>query len=117
MKLAILGSRSLTNSLSVASVISNYHTANNIDKIISGGQPGVDSAAIEYAKANNIPWEEYLPQWEIYGEEARYKSMSLIIKESDAVLVIWDGKSQGAFEAIKMAKEFNKELIVSELFS
>ncbi len=64
MKIAIVGSRSLTN------IVLEQYISNDVDEIVSGGAIGVDSCAAEYARRKGITFTEFLPQYERYGRAA-----------------------------------------------
>ena len=57
MKIAIIGSRRLT-----VKDIGKY-LPNGVTEIISGGAKGVDTLAREYALANGIKLNEFLPDY------------------------------------------------------
>ncbi len=85
-KLAIVGSRNINE---LKGEIPDCST------VVSGGAKGVDHAAEQYAKENDIPLEVHLPDYEKYGKGAPLVRNKLIVDSADFVLAIWDGKSQG----------------------
>ncbi|MBQ5318392.1 MAG: hypothetical protein J6K17_04805 [Oscillospiraceae bacterium] len=89
MKVAVIGSRSLT--------ISNLgdYLPQDTTEIISGGAKGVDTCAKEYAFSHGIKIREYLPEYEKHGKAAPLKRNITIIQNADLVLAFWDGKSKG----------------------
>lgn len=102
MKLAIIGSRKLTNiSLEL------YITA-DVDEIVSGGAIGVDFCAAEYSRNNGIRLTEFLPQYEQYGRAAPILRNKKIVDYADEVLAFWDGESKGTLSVIKYAKKVGK---------
>ena len=60
MKIAIIGSRSITDA-----DIGKYVSAG--DEIVSGGATGIDTLAAEYAKRNGLKLTVFLPEYEKYG--------------------------------------------------
>ena len=64
MRLAIVGSRICTP-IDIAS-----HLSAKPDVVVSGGAAGVDTYAKEYARLNEIPIVEYLPDYKRYGRRA-----------------------------------------------
>ena len=53
MKIAVVGSRDITN-IDISKYVSKE------DEIVSGGAVGADSCAAEYAKSNNLKLTEFL---------------------------------------------------------
>ena len=102
MKIAIVGSRSITNV-----DIEKYISA--CDEIVSGGAHGVDSCAAEYARLKGIKLTEFLPQYELYGRAAPIVRNKKIVDHADAVMVFWDGRSRGTLSVIKYAEKVKKE--------
>lgn len=98
MKIAIIGSRSVTSV-----DIDKYLEA--CDEIISGGAKGVDKCAADYAMQKGIPFTEILPNYKLYGKAAPIVRNKEIVDKSDAVLVFWDGRSRGSQFVIKYAEK------------
>jgi YspA, cpYpsA-related SLOG family len=70
MRLAIVGSTILVNNLEVALIIADVVHEFDATTIISGGAPGVDTMAEDFADANKIAKEIYRPdvkRW--FGED------------------------------------------------
>lgn len=99
-------------------------------KILSGGQTGVDRAALDFALNNNIicggwcPKDRLAEDGRIHNKyplkEASVKSYSwrteLNVRDSDATLVISSGKiGNGTELTIKMAEKMNKPLMIIDL--
>lgn len=103
MKLAIIGSRTITDKNLVFDLIANEITKYHITKIVSGVANGPDKIGIEYARENNIPYEEFLPDWEQYGKSAGFIRNQTIIDNADIILAIWDGTSKGTLDSINKA--------------
>ena len=64
MKVAVIGSRSLT-----VDHLEKY-LPEGVTEIVSGGARGVDTSAREYAQAHGLPCVEFLPDYEKYGRTA-----------------------------------------------
>ncbi len=102
MKLAIVGSRNLSN-ISLGDYIKW-----SVDEIVSGGAEGVDRCAAEYARANNIRLIEFLPKYERYGRAAPLVRNKEIVNYADCVIVFWNGISKGTLSVIKYAQRTGK---------
>ncbi len=108
MKVAVIGSRSLT-----VSNLGDY-LPQDTTEIISGGAKGVDACAKEYALSHGIKIKEFLPEYEKYGRAAPLKRNIAIIQNADLVLAFWDGKSKGTKFVIDNCKKLGVEVRVIE---
>ena len=102
MKIAIIGSRNLTN------IILDEYVPKKVEEIVSGGAVGVDFCAAEYAKRKNLPLTEFLPEYERYGRAAPIIRNKKIVDYADKILVFWDGNSKGTLSVIKYAEKTKK---------
>ncbi|MEE1060468.1 MAG: hypothetical protein UH080_01425 [Ruminococcus sp.] len=106
MKVAVIGSRSLTvNNL-------EDYLPENITEIVSGGAKGIDTCAKIYANNNNLKLTEILPEYKLYGKAAPIKRNDKIIKYCDTIIAFWDGKSKGTKYVIQKCQQEKKELKV-----
>ncbi|WP_317855159.1 hypothetical protein [Chakrabartyella piscis] len=105
MKLAVIGSRSLTLDISP-------YIPENVTEIISGGAKGIDTCAEQYADAHKISKHIILPQYNRYKRGAPIKRNEEMIQLCDMVLAFWDGKSKGTESSIAYAKKIGKEVQV-----
>lgn len=96
MRVAIIGSRSATNS---DYNILKKHIPSNTSEIVSGGAKGIDSLAKKYALENTLMYKEFLPNYE--DESLNDKKIAPLIRNkqivdyADFVLAFWDGVSRG----------------------
>jgi hypothetical protein len=102
MTLGVIGSRSFNDYIKLKDVLDNIP---DITKIVSGGAHGADTLAIQYAKEKNIPFIEYLPQWNLYGRGVGIRRNIVIIENSDKVAAFWNGESKGTKHGIDLAKD------------
>ena len=103
MKLAIIGSRSLTN------IALDKYISCGVEELVSGGAVGVDSCAAEYAKNKGLRLTVFLPEYERYGRAAPIVRNKKIVDYSDKIIAFWDGKSKGTQSVIKYAEKQGKE--------
>lgn len=106
MKVAVVGSRNLTN------IELERYISEDVEEIVSGGAVGVDLCAAEYAVRKGIKLTEFLPQYERYGRAAPIVRNKNIVDYSDKVIVFWNGTSKGTQSVIKYAKKIGKPLEV-----
>ena len=102
MKMAILGSRNLTN------IALEKYVLDDVDEIVSGGAVGVDSCAAEYAKFRKIKLTEFIPEYERYGRAAPIVRNKKIVDYADKVIAFWNGKSKGTLSVIQYAQKTGK---------
>ena len=104
MKIAIVGSRSLT------SVALDKYISDDVEEIVSGGAVGIDSCAAKYAKSRKIKLTEFVPEYERYGRAAPIVRNKMIVDYADKVLVFWNGHSKGTLSVIKYAEKIGKPI-------
>ena len=103
----INGSRSITN-INLSLFINPSH----VGCIVTGGARGIDTIAENWAKANNIEWVCYLPQWDIFGKRAGMIRNEEMINFCDVLISFWDGHSAGTKHAIDYAKNLGRKVII-----
>ena len=102
MKLAIVGSRNLTN------IVLDTYISEEAEEIVSGGAVGVDFCAAEYAKKKGLRLTEFLPQYGRYGRAAPIVRNKKIVDYADKIIVFWDGSSKGTLSVIQYAQKIGK---------
>jgi predicted Rossmann fold nucleotide-binding protein DprA/Smf involved in DNA uptake len=102
MRLAIIGSRSIT------SVDLDKLIPVKPDLIVSGGAAGVDSLGEAWARKHGIKTHIIKPNWAKYGRSAGFKRNPDIVDAADEVLAIWDGVSKGTMHTVAYARSKNK---------
>ncbi len=102
MKIAIVGSRSITADLPENCI------PEDTTEIFSGGAKGIDTSARRFAKEHHILITDILPEYDLYGRRAPLMRNDLIISLADKVFIFWDGKSRGTDYTVKKCKETNK---------
>lgn len=102
MKVAIVGSRNLTN------IAIEEYIFENVEEIVSGGAAGVDFCAAEYAKNKGLKLTEFLPEYNHYGRAAPIVRNREIVDYADKIIVFWNGSSKGTLSVIEYAKKVKK---------
>ena len=108
MKLLITGSRTFSDKVLLFSELDKL----NFDILISGGAIGTDSIAEEYAINNNIPIDQYKPDYKKYGRGAPIVRNKKMVELCDFVIAFWDGKSRGTKSTIDYSKKLSKKTII-----
>lgn len=105
MRVGIVGSRSITLYEALEDVLSGAprHWMDD-PHLVSGGADGVDRLAERYAKENNLPMTVIEPDYSDWsnGHPAKFRNTK-IVKESDAIVAVWDGQSNGTRDTINKA--------------
>jgi hypothetical protein len=102
MKLAIIGSRSITRLN-----LDDYITEKP-DCVVSGGAKGIDTLAWEWAVENHIEIIVHRPDYNKHGRWAALRRNDTIIAEADKIMAFWDGKSRGTKYVIDNARRSGK---------
>ena len=84
---------------------------NNIE-IVSGGCVGVDTIAIEFAKAYDISYKIFEANWKEFGKAAGPIRNGQMAKYGTHLLAFWDLKSKGTKNMILNAKQNNLHIKV-----
>ena len=102
MKVAVIGSRSLT--------VRNLeeYLPQGVTEIVSGGAKGIDTCAREYA----LKLTEFLPDYQRYGRSAPLRRNLEIIRYADQVIAFWDGQSHGTRFVIEECSKQGKKVTI-----
>ncbi len=76
--------------------------------IYSGGGNGADSLGERFAKEMGLELVIYKPDWDADGKSAGPKNNEKIVREVDAAICFWDGKSKGTKHTIDFCKMYDK---------
>jgi hypothetical protein len=106
-RVIIAGGRDYPNYFNIRHLEELEVLRNNIPilMVVSGGCAGVDKNAIQWALQNNIPFEEYLADWNKYGKIAGYIRNEEMAKNSDGVILFPGGKGTKLMEKISLRKK------------
>lgn len=112
MKLAIIGSRSLTN------IDISPYIPEGVTEIVTGGATGIDSLAEAYADSQKLSKHIIRPRYQIYLPKiAPLERNKLIVHDCDVLLAFWDCISSGTLYTIRYAETLGKPFRVIELNS
>jgi len=108
MRVIIAGSRTVLDMQPIVDAV--LASGFPITTIISGGADGVDTLAIEYAKARGLELEVFPAEWKRFGYNAGFMRNTLMAGKADALIAVWDGKSKGTRHMIKEMDALGKPL-------
>lgn len=104
MKTIIAGSRSIESYDLVRHYIQELDWT--ISEVVCGCAQGVDSWGEMWALENNIPIKYFKADW-FLGRKAGPIRNKAMAEYADALLLIWDGKSNGSRDMLRIARETN----------
>jgi len=105
MKLAIVGSRDITN---ISNDMLDKYIDKEVSEIVSGGAFGIDTIAAQYAKSKGLRLTEFLPDYARYKRGAPIVRNNSFVDCADKILVFWNGSSNGTLSVINYAKKTGK---------
>jgi len=106
MILGIVGTRRFDDYDKFKEIVDNYLEFQGIrpELIVSGGAPGIDSLAEQYAQNKDIPIKIYPADWDKYGRRAGPIRNTQIVDACTHLLALPDSKSIGTLDTIKKAE-------------
>lgn len=116
MRLIIAGSRTIADRAEVAQAVKaalrTWGGGRLPTTVLSGDAKGVDRLGAAWAREHRIPVEVFLPDWARYGrvgpKNAGYRRNEEMAKCADALVAIWDGKSQGTAHMLLCMQRLGK---------
>jgi hypothetical protein len=120
MKLAIIGSRSITDSVTVLKAVDEYVNELKPSVILMGAAKGIDPVVAHYAKSHQIDIVEFVPYHLIdstvpFDSKYFFIRTKQLLNNADVLLAFWDKQSKGTEYAIKYAQKLELEVHVIKL--
>lgn len=112
MRVAVVGSREC-GGLTLEKVIENI--PQEATSIISGGAVGVDSLAKQAAVKLGLPFEEILPEYELFGKSAPVLRNKTIVEKADMIIAFWDCSSKGTKNTLLEGLKQDKKIKIIEI--
>lgn len=112
MKLIIAGSRHLNVSIRELEDILKEKRIyiSSVSEIVCGKAPGIDSDGEKFAKFHGIKVISFPADWDKYGKSAGPRRNLQMAEYSDALLLIWNGKSLGSANMHARMKGLGKSI-------
>jgi len=110
MKLAILGSRSITDDALILKSVDKVVKELNPSCVLIGDAKGIDPTVAHYAQSHDIDIIRFLP-YHLLDPTSNFDSKYFfvrtkqLINNADALLAIWNTHSKGTEYAIKYAQK------------
>ena len=84
----------------------------DVTHVLEGGARGIDRLGREWAKQMNVPFTTYKADWSSYGRSAGLRRNAVMAMNADALIAIWDGKSNGTRNMIELMERQGKPVHV-----
>lgn len=120
MRVIVAGSRTINDFNAIKQAIKESEFV--ISEIVCGGANGVDALGEKFALENNIPIKYFLADWnniksqkvvvkynkfgKPYNAIAGHWRNEEMAKYSNALILVWDGKSKGSLNMKKNAEQY-----------
>lgn len=119
VKVIIAGSRSITDYNLVETVIKESQF--QVGEVVSGKARGVDTLGEQWANGNGIRVEPFPARWDDlnapnarikynkwgpYNANAGHDRNEKMAKYADALILVWDGKSNGSGSMLRLARQY-----------
>lgn len=114
-KIIVAGSRDFDNFNFLAAKLSDYTFGMPSFEIVSGGARGADTLGEEWAKAHNVHYEVFKPDWNPRGyfdRTAGFKRNIQMAEYATDLVAFWDGESRGTRHMIEQARKHNLQVTV-----
>lgn len=113
MKVIIAGSRSLTNFALVKFVMERCPFA--VTEIVSGTAGGIDILGERYASLAKIPVIRMPAEWNKLGRRAGFVRNEKMGEYADALVAIWDNKSNGTRHMLNFMNNIGKPILLARV--
>ena len=105
MKVAIIGSRSWTDSAPIEKCVAELPSDTTV---ISGGARGADQTAARRSKMRGLEVVVFKAKWALYGRYAGLRRNIEMAQACDRCVAFWDGMSPGTRHMISEVKKLGK---------
>lgn len=112
MKTIIAGSRTVQSYALVLAAIEESGFAPLITEVFSGMASGPDIFGFRWAVERKIPVRQFHPDWKGLGKQAGFIRNAEMVTFADALIAVWDGRSQGTKHVIAYTKKMDPPLKV-----
>jgi YspA, cpYpsA-related SLOG family len=110
MKVIVAGSRSIQDNAIISKAIKS--TGLKITEMGSGNARGVDTLAENYAGVHHIPFTNFPAYYDLYGKPAGAIRNDKIVAWADAMIAVWDGRSDGTRDLIRAMNSAGKPVFL-----
>jgi hypothetical protein len=113
--IAVVGSRAIKSREKVEQALENSPWYNDSfdGELVSGGADGVDTSIEYIAQDENVTLRVIEPDWGDWtlGHPAKVRNTE-IVKAADAVVAVWNGRSNGTRDTVDKALDRGKPIYI-----
>lgn len=106
-RIAVIGSRTISSTMEVESILNNLLSGNGPFTLVSGGAEGPDTIAEKWAGRHELETSIHSVDWD-ENNNAGIKRNAALIADAEVLIAFWDGVSPNTLDAIKKAKTQKK---------
>ena len=101
----VAGSRTATDYELLRKYCDVFFSQKTPTAIISGCARGADELGERYAQEHHLDLKRFPAQWDKYGKMAGMMRNREMLEVADALVAVWDGKSRGTENMIRISKK------------
>lgn len=114
MKTIIAGSRTIFDYYIVDQAI--FESGFEITEVVSGYARGIDTVGEAWSLVNGLGYaKSFKADWDRFGNAAGHYRNVEMGDYAEAAIIVWDGKSRGSRDMIKIAKQKRLKCYVKEV--
>lgn len=111
MRIIIAGSRTVTEN-DVIKALRCCSWIGFTTAVVSGTAIGADFYGEKWAENHHIDIHKFPADWKKYGKRAGYIRNKMMAENAEGLIAIWDGKSQGTYNMIELANQYNLRIAI-----
>lgn len=112
MKVLVCGGREYKDAERIRQVLSAFHAAQPIARLIEGGATGADKIAAAWAHSERVPFTTYPANWSYHGKAAGPIRNKRMLDEGKPDVVIAFPGGAGTAHMVKIAKDAGVEVLI-----
>ena len=106
MRVIIAGGRDFSDYKRLSERVLHLLSAQDQVTIVCGEARGADSLGKRLAYEKGWKVLSFPADWDNYGKTAGYKRNDEMVRNADALIAFWDGRSKGTKHMIDLAKKY-----------
>lgn len=111
-KVAVVGGRGFTDVVFLCRYLDAYYAKHGVSILVTGGAPGADQIAEEWARRHEIDTHIFRAHWSEEGKRAGPRRNLRIAEYSDVMLAFPSPESVGTWNAVSLMRRLNKPVWV-----
>jgi predicted Rossmann-fold nucleotide-binding protein len=111
MRVLVCGGREFTDQRMLSERLNVLHRERGITHVIAGGARGADTLAADWAKAQGIPCDVYMADWDGLGRKAGPIRNQRMLDEGKPDIVVAFPGGQGTADMMRRARTAGLEVL------